>query len=412
MKHIYIVNESSIASSYGIGTYINHVVASLRDTDFQITVIDLYGSQKEFTVVWKDGVKHLQIPSVHILSHSLSSSAYQERVAENIALILYPHVSQSEQNIFHLNFTKDYYIAKALKKYYKCKIVLPVHCSDWSFQLLGNKQKLLKRLSAKNKRASKIIQTMELERKLMLDVVDNIIAIASHSYNDLLDIYQIPANKITIIRNAVGDKFRLMSESRVKQTRKRFFFTEKNLIVFAGRLNYVKGIDYLIKAFKIVLTYLPDSRLVIAGDGPIEKDLYKLAAPYWSRITFTGFINQNQLYRLFSIADIGVLPSLHEEFGLVAIEMMMCKLPIIVNDSTGLSELVENGIDGLKFTIKRETAYKRDSIHRIADQIVNLLNNKPLRDSVAVNAREKFVKKYSLPRFRKQLIAFYNQLYR
>ena len=68
MKHIYIVNESSIASSYGIGTYINHVVASLRDTDFQITVIDLYGSQKEFTVVWKDGVKHLQIPSVHILN--------------------------------------------------------------------------------------------------------------------------------------------------------------------------------------------------------------------------------------------------------------------------------------------------------------------------------------------------------
>ncbi|WP_118459154.1 glycosyltransferase [Alistipes sp. AF48-12] len=227
MKHIYIVNESSIASSYGIGTYINHVVASLRDTDFQITVIDLYGSQKEFTVVWKDGVKHLQIPSVHILSHSLSSSAYQERVAENIALILYPHVSQSEQNIFHLNFTKDYYIAKALKKYYKCKIVLTVHCSEWSFQLLGNKQKLLKRLSAKNKRASKIIQTMELERKLMLDVVDNIIAIASHSYNDLLDIYQIPANKITIIRNAVGDKFRLMSESRVKQTRKRFFFYGK-----------------------------------------------------------------------------------------------------------------------------------------------------------------------------------------
>lgn len=160
------------------------------------------------------------------------------------------------------------------------------------------------------------------------------------------------------------------------------------------------------------MTHLPDSRLVIAGDGPIEKDLYKLAAPYWSRITFTGFINQNQLYRLFSIADIGVLPSLHEEFGLVAIEMMMCKLPIIVNDSTGLSELVENGIDGLKFTIKRETAYKRDSIHRIADQIVNLLNNKSLRGSVAVNAREKFVKEYSLPRFRKQLIVFYNQLYR
>ena len=62
MKHIYIVNESSIASSYGIGTYISHVINSLRDTAFQITVIDIYRSFQEFSIVWKDDVKHIQIP--------------------------------------------------------------------------------------------------------------------------------------------------------------------------------------------------------------------------------------------------------------------------------------------------------------------------------------------------------------
>ena len=410
MKHIYIVNESSIASSYGIGTYIAHVINSLRDTAFQITVIDIYRSFQEFSIVWKDDVKHIQIP-LPPAPDCLSSTTYRERTAENIALILYPYIMQTEQNIFHLNFTKDYHIAKSLKKYYKCKIVLTVHCSEWSFQLLGDKQKLFEMLKMKDRKNSKIIQTMKFERKLMTEVVDNIIAVAYHSYNDLINIYHVPIDKITIIPNAVCDKFEPISKTESIQIRNRLFFTEENLIVFAGRLAYIKGIDYLIKAYKIVLAKLPNSRLIIAGDGTIDKDLHKLAFPCRSKITFTGFISQDQLYRLFSIADVGVLPSLHEEFGLVAIEMMMCKLPIIVNNTTGLSELVENGVDGLKFTINPQAAYKRESIYKIAYQIIDLLQNKSLRNNIAINARNKYLKKYSLPRFKKQLTNFYENLY-
>ena len=99
MKHIYIVNESSIASSYGIGTYIAHVINSLRDTAFQITVIDIYRSFQEFSIVWKDDVKHIQIP-LPPAPDCLSSTTYRERTAENIALILYPYIMQTEQNIF------------------------------------------------------------------------------------------------------------------------------------------------------------------------------------------------------------------------------------------------------------------------------------------------------------------------
>lgn len=409
MKHIYIVNESSIASSYGVGTYINHVINSLQDTTFQITVIDIYRSTQEFSVVLKDDVKHIQIP-LPPTPDCLSLTTYRERTAENIALILYPYIEQTEQIIFHLNFTKDYFVAKALKKYYKCKIVLTVHCSEWSFQLLGDRQKLFEMLKKKNRKPSKIYQTMIFERKLMTEVVDNIIAVAYHSYNDLINIYHVPADKITIISNAVCDKFKFISETESMQIRNSFF-TEENLIVFAGRLAYIKGIDYLIEAFKIVLTRLPNSRLIIAGDGTIDKDLHKLAFPCRSKITFTGFISQDQLYRLFSIADVGVLPSLHEEFGLVAIEMMMCKLPIIVNNTTGLSELVENGVDGLKFTINPQAAYKRESIYEIANQIINLLQNKSLRNNIAINARNKYLKKYSLPRFKKHLMNFYENLY-
>lgn len=413
MKHIYIVDERSIASLYGVGTYINHVVTSLQGSNFRITVVEIYNDPKEPTIDWKNNIRYIRFSSMHVSNHSLDLVTYNERIAENISLILYPYIDRSEQNIFHFNITKDYYLAKAFKKYYDCKVVLTVHCSEWSFQLLGNKEKLLKMLSSKTRRSSNVVKTLKLEQKLMADVADEIIAIASHSYNDLINIYNIPEHKITLIRNAIPDQYKPVSEKRSRPLRKRYFIkNEENLVVFAGRLNYVKGVDYLIRAFKKVLTQLPDSRLIIIGDGVIDKELYKLAAPCWSKITFTGFIDHDRLYDLFSIADIGVLPSLHEEFGLVALEMMMCRLPIIVNDSTGLSELIEDGVNGLKFKIKQGASHRQESVTEIANQIIKLLQDKVLQYNLALQARNTFVNEYTLSRFKQQLTTLYDKIYK
>ena len=97
-----------------------------------------------------------------------------------------------------------------------------------------------------------------------------------------------------------------------------------------------KGLGYLIKAFRMLLKKNPDCRLVIAGDGDLSKYIYE--SRYCSKITFVGKLPHKELYLLYQIADIGVLPSLMEQCSYTVIEMLMFGLPIIGTTTPGISE--------------------------------------------------------------------------
>jgi glycosyltransferase involved in cell wall biosynthesis len=107
----------------------------------------------------------------------------------------------------------------------------------------------------------------------------------------------------------------------------------------------LEGINYLITGFKKVLENYPDTRLFIAGDGNFN-GLLKESSGFWSKINFTGRLDKETLYDFYQMADMGVVCSLHEEFGLVAIEMMMHALPVIVTKTSGLDEIVEDTLSG------------------------------------------------------------------
>ena len=99
-------------------------------------------------------------------------------------------------------------------------------------------------------------------------------------------------------------------------------YQNEYLLLFAGRLHAVKGLDFLIDAFRKVLEKIPGCRLIIAGNGNFETYLQK-AKDICTKITFTGLLEKKDLYELYQIADIGVVPSLYEPFGYVAVEMIM-----------------------------------------------------------------------------------------
>lgn len=110
----------------------------------------------------------------------------------------------------------------------------------------------------------------------------------------------------------------------------------EKIILYAGRLVEEKGLGYLIKAFRMLLKKNPDCRLVIAGDGDLSKYIYE--SRYCSKITFVGKLPHKELYLLYQIADIGVLPSLMEQCSYTVIEMLMFGLPIIGTTTPGISE--------------------------------------------------------------------------
>ena len=112
------------------------------------------------------------------------------------------------------------------------------------------------------------------------------------------------------------------------------------------------------------------------------------------------------MYELFSISDIGILPSLHEEFGFVALEMMMMKLPLIVGNTTGLAELISQKENGL--VVNPGNNKDNNNPNEICEAVQTLLNDKLLRLRYAEAAREKFLSCYTVDLFRKRMLDFYN----
>jgi len=124
----------------------------------------------------------------------------------------------------------------------------------------------------------------------------------------------------------------------------------EKIIAFLGRLVPEKGVQVLLPALAALLPACPGARLVIGGRGPYEGTLRQLARDLGvaSRVTFAGFLNERGRNRLLNQARVAVFPSLYEPFGIVALEAMASRVPVIVSDTGGLMEVVEHGIDGFK----------------------------------------------------------------
>ena len=293
-------------------------------------------------------------------------------------------------------------------KYYlpKSQIILTVHYTNWSFDLLGNKEKLKMILAfPKDKKNLAITQKFESEKQLM-SLCDQIIAIAQHSYEDITNLYNIPKEKVILIPHGLTDDYQPISnEERNKRRNKYGFSIDDQLLIFAGRIDPVKGVKYLAQAFTSLTEHYPKLRLIIAGEGDFQS-ISTALNPRWSKVVCTGFVNKPSLYELFSISDIGILPSLHEEFGFVALEMMMMKLPLIVSNTTGLAELISQKDNGLVVNLRRNK--NKNILIEICEAIQSLLENKPLRLRYAEAARKKYLAYYTVDLFRKRMLDFYN----
>jgi glycosyltransferase involved in cell wall biosynthesis len=157
------------------------------------------------------------------------------------------------------------------------------------------------------------------------------------------------ANTI-VVYNGIDLKAYAHSPERRKSIRQQFEIDDSDLLLFsAGRLTTEKGHLYLVRSFKEIAEEFPHTKLIIAGDGR-EKDIMAKEASELignGRLMFPGFMQD--IPGMLSAADIFVLPSLYEGFGLAALEAMAAGLPVIASDVGGLPELINAGKDGYLF---------------------------------------------------------------
>lgn len=349
MKQIYLFNEESRASLYGIGSYIQQLIACLRNRkDVSLNLVMLNAEEKEFAKVKKDGYTLYTFPFVE-------TSFYEDTYYRNIGYLWMTNmqVTTHEPLIFHFNYTWEYPLMRRLKEIFPtAKIFFTIHYQKWSFSLRGNVECFREVLDGRNKWLEEedkkiLLRDWEEEIKLYRSV-DKLICLSNFTKKILNDIYQLPEEKIVLVYNGMADVNDGRMLANTDQLRKKFFFnpTDK-ILVYVGRLDEIKGLSHIIEAFKKVVEVYPEARLVIVGDGEFGTYL-KIAAPYWNKITFTGFLDKENLYALYRIADAGIMLSFHEQCSYVAIEMMMFGLPVVSTDSTGLDEMFPNNLLKIK----------------------------------------------------------------
>jgi len=410
-KELYIFNGTSRAAVYGIGAYIDQLLKAMKDTEWKINIVYLYAQGNEVEISEKDGYRQINIPFPS--KNHPNARQYYPAVVAYILKDMIPEDKKTEY-VFHLNFMTDSNFVKCLKKRFRCKVILVAHYTNWSFSLSGNVNKLRKLLqqpkkTLKNGYEKNIIEGFNEDIK-MINRVDQLVCVARHTWNVFHRLGKVPSGKTQIISNALEDVYIPLSNEEKLLLRKKYLIEENaKIVMFAGRLDEVKGIACLIRAFRKVLQTNPDTCLLIAGEGDFNAWL-KEAADCWSRILFTGRLDKEKLYELYSVADVGVVPSLHEEFGYVAIEMMMHALPVVVTKTGGLDEIVEDNISGLKVPVRTIKTRRQADEKCLTEKINYLLVNPDDAKEMGKNGRKRFLEKYELSAFKEKMLKLYNDV--
>ena len=268
-----------------------------------------------------------------------------------------------------------------------------VHCHDWLVAVAGDH--LAKRFRAPfvvtihateygrhqghvDRHPQSYIHGVE---RWMANRAERVIACSAYMRDHVADVYGLEEERIWVVSNGI-DPADLVPVENLAALRARFADPHERLVLLVGRLVYEKGFHLALEALPDLIERLRTVRFVVAGSGTAEHELREQA----SRLgldghgAFLGWIGDDLLHSLYRIADLTVVPSIYEPFGLVALEAMASGCPCLVADTGGLREVVPNADVGLRFR-------SRDP-RSLAAMAERLLTDRELRERLVAEASE------------------------
>ena len=150
-------------------------------------------------------------------------------------------------------------------------------------------------------------------------------------------------------------------------------------MLFAGRITRQKGPEYFVEAAARVAAEMPEVKFAVAGEGDRLADMVAQVAAHGleSRFLFTGFLPSEDLDRLYARADVYVMPSVSEPFGLTALEALRQGTPVILSRSAGVSEVVRHAL-----------RVRFGDVDDLASKILAVLLYPPLKATLSSRGRE------------------------
>jgi len=234
----------------------------------------------------------------------------------------------------------------------------------------------------------------DIERAGM-HAADKVAAVSFLTKGIIVSRYGVPGEKVEVVYNAVEANGQQKVDGRLPAAIGR----DEKIVLFLGRITMQKGPDYFLAAAKKVLEVMPDVRFIMAGSGDMVRRTVEMAVHMGigHKVLFTGFLRGDDVAKVFKMADVYVMPSVSEPFGIAPLEALSHDVPAIISKQSGVSEVLTHVL-------------KVDfwDINEIANKIIAVLRHPPLRETLKRHASLE-VRKFSWQDAARQCVQMYQQ---
>ncbi len=217
----------------------------------------------------------------------------------------------------------------------------------------------------------------DIERHAM-HAAARIIAVSNYTRNIIISRYGVPAEKVEVVYNGVEHHNGSWSSSRQTWPAK----TDK-IVLFLGRITMQKGPEYFLHAAKRVLERIDNVKFIMAGDGDMLYRSIELAAQLGigNRVLFTRFLRGDDVRKVYQMADLYVMPSVSEPFGIAPLEALQHDVPVLISKQSGIAEAFRN-------------ALKVDfwDVQEMANKMVAVLRHPPLQQMLRTEGHREALK--------------------
>ncbi len=221
-----------------------------------------------------------------------------------------------------------------------------IHCHDWMTYPAGiNAKKVSGKPLVVHIHATEFDRTGGNPNQAIYNLelegfreADRILAVSEFTKNRVVNNYGIDASKVQVVHNAVEFNNKTGDNESVKINR------NDKIVLFLGRITLQKGPEYFLYAAKRVLEYDPNVKFVVAGSGDMEQFIIHKSEELGlsDNFIFKGFLKGSDIDDAYRMADLFVMPSVSEPFGITPLESMMNKTPVIISNQSGVSEVINH----------------------------------------------------------------------
>lgn len=275
------------------------------------------------------------------------------------------HVTNNIPDVIHAHDWLTFEAGMAAQKQSGAQLIAHVHATEYD--------------RAGNASGNPVIHEIEQQG---LTCADRVIAVSNLTKQLIIDRYHIPAEKIEVIHNSIDTASMSATVTTDSYLYASSLKTSGHTVVASlGRLTVQKGLTHFLRAAAKASTVYDKLLFLIAGDGEQRDELIRLSADLGisDKVIFTGFVRGQQWRDIYDVADVFVMSSVSEPFGLTALEAAAHDTSLILTNQSGVSEVLSNIL-----------RYDYWDEQRLADQLVNIASSISLKQALSENVKYEF----------------------